>query len=238
MKEEVYMVQKCRVGHRVDKQLLISLKDIFDDYNHENTFVITVECSNNTQYIFESIDECFESLDKNPYRIVKFKLSVIWGPTLYGNKIEMLFDNTRFANTEVRFRFDNGDEYLLIKNKIEMCLNNYKLNYRFLSQIPIVASISTLGLLIICIYTGYKKIVFPTVIQYLLYGTWIVSIPVSFFWGTGIKRNLFPATEFWIGQNIMIEKKYARFRNFILITLCTGIIVGIIVNGISGFLFQ
>ncbi len=238
MKEEVYKVQKYSVGHRVDKQLLISLQDVFDEYNRENTISVSADCANSSQYIFDSINECFDYFEKKPYRIVKLMVSVIWGHTLYGNKIDIVFDNSRFASTEVKFRFDNGDEYLLIKNKIETCLNNYKLDYRLLSKIPLIATISTIGLVTICLYTKYKQIVFPTIIQYLIIVIWILAFAVSPFCGVKIKRNLFPCTEFWIGQNIMIEEKYTKFRNFLLITIGVGMMVGIVVNCISGFLFK
>ena len=52
-----------------------------------------------------------------------------------------------------------------------------------------------------------------------------------------IKRNLFPCTEFCIGQNIRIEEKNEKIRNFIFVTIILTIILGIIVNLISGFLF-
>lgn len=52
-----------------------------------------------------------------------------------------------------------------------------------------------------------------------------------------IKRNLFPCTEFRIGQNIRIEEKNEKIRNFIFVTIILTIILGIIVNLISGFLF-
>ena len=53
-----------------------------------------------------------------------------------------------------------------------------------------------------------------------------------------IKRNLFPCTEFRIGQNIRIEEKNEKIRNFIFVTIILTIILGIIVNLISGFLFN
>lgn len=238
MREEVYKVQEYPVGHRVDKQLLVSLQNIFNEYSSENTIFISIECANCAKYSFESINECFDYFEKKPYRIVTLTITVSWHHTLHGNEIEILFDNSRFASTEAKFNLDNGDEYLLLKNKIETCLNNFKLDYRLLSKIPLVAIISTIGFVSILVYTGYKQIVFPTIIQYLIMAIWVLAIIVSPFCGVNIKRNLFPCTEFWIGQNIIIEKKYAKLRSFILITLGVGIMVGIIVNCISSFLFN
>lgn len=40
------------------------------------------------------------------------------------NRITMIFDNGEHASTEIRFQFNNNDDYLLLKNKIELCLNN------------------------------------------------------------------------------------------------------------------
>ena len=36
------------------------------------------------------------------------------------NQVTLIFDNGTHPNTEIKFQFDNGDDYLLLKNKIEM----------------------------------------------------------------------------------------------------------------------
>lgn len=60
----------------------------------------------------------------------------------------------------------------------------------------------------LCVH-GYKNIIFPGTIQWMITGIWIVGsfsivvFPVF----TRIKRNLFPCIEFKIGQNALIEEK-------------------------------
>ncbi|MCR4566929.1 MAG: hypothetical protein K5769_02690 [Pseudobutyrivibrio sp.] len=237
MKEEVYKVHKYSVGYKVDKQLLISLQEIFNAYNEENNISIIVDCSNNTKYIFDSIDECFDFFETKPYRIIKMSIKVSFGQTMDGNKIEMVFNNSRFPSIEISFHFDNGDGYVLIKNKIETCLNNFKLSYRILSKIPLIACASTLAFVAICVYTSYKNIIFPTCIQYTIWAIWAAAIVISPFCFVSSKRNLFPCVEFWIGQNEIVEAKNTRIRNFILVTIGAGIFIGVMVNCISSFLF-
>ena len=61
-------------------------------------------------------------------------------------------------NTEIKFQFDNGDDYLLLKNKIELCLSNFKLNYRIFSRLPIMTFLLGFGMLFIVVYTNFKNI--------------------------------------------------------------------------------
>ncbi|MCM1221695.1 MAG: hypothetical protein NC548_45210, partial [Lachnospiraceae bacterium] len=162
MREEVFQIHKYSVGHRIDRQLLLSLEDIFAEYNEKFVLEISLECTNDTRYNFNSINECFEYFDKKPYRIVKMEIAVTYGESYDGNKITMTFDNGDYASTEIRFRFNNSDDYLLLKNKIELCLKNFRLNYRILSIVPIIPTILTLVFIIICVYTSNKNIIFPT----------------------------------------------------------------------------
>lgn len=150
----------------------------------------------------------------------------------------MVFDSIQ-ATTEIRFWFSNGDDYWLLKNKIELYLKNYKLNYRFLSTIPIMSILLTLIFIMICVYTGKRNIVFPTMVQRLIVAVWLggsflTSILPPF---AKMKRNLFPYTEFRVGQNEFIEKKNEGIRNFLICTVAGGIVLGVLVNYISDFLF-
>lgn len=240
MREEVFKTNKYSVGHRIDRQLLLSLEDIFKQYNENYILEISVECTNNTRYSFSSIDECFEYFDKKPYRIVKMEIDVTYGESYDKNKITMDFDNRYFASTEIRFQFNNSDDYLLLKNKIELCLKNFRLNYRILSIIPIMPTILTFVFIMICVYTGKKNIIFPKGLQYLIIyiwlgGSFIFAVLPSF---VKIKRNIFPCTEFRVGQNELIEEKNAKKRSFIVCTVVISIIIGIIINYISDFLFK
>lgn len=92
MKEEVFKIHKYAVGHRINRQLLLSLEDVFKQYN---------------------------------------------------------------------------------KNKIEICLKNFRLNYRVLSAIPIMPILLTATFIVICVYTGKRDIVFPTIVQRLIIGIWL-----------------------------------------------------------------
>lgn len=239
MKEEVFQIHKYSVGHRIDRQLLLSLEDIFTQYNENFILDINIDCTNNTRYIFNSIDECFEYFDKKPYRIVKIEIVVTFGKSYDGNKITMTFDNGVHASTEIRFRFNNRDDYLLLKNKIELCLKNFRLNYRILSGIPIMPIMLTFFFVMIYVYTRNKNIIFPIGVQYLIIGIWIggsfIFAALSPF--ARIERDIFPCTEFRVGQNELIEEKNAKKRNFIVGTVVIGTIIGIIGNYISDFLF-
>ena len=235
MREEVFQIHRYSVGHRIDKQLLISLEDIFTQYNENTVLEISTECTNNTKYSFNSIDECFDYFDKKPHRIVKMELSITFGQRIFGNKIKMTFDNRISASTEIQFNFNNNDDYLLLKNKIELCLKNFRLNYRLLSVIPIMPTILTIMFVAICMYTGRNDIVFPSVVQKTIISIWAIG---SLIFGVlppfvRIKRNIFPCTEFRIGQNELIEENNSKKRNFIIST----VVIGLIVNYVSDFLF-
>lgn len=138
MKEEVFQIHRYSVGYKIDKQLLLSLKDIFEQYSEKSVLEIRVGCNNNASYVFDNVDECFEFFDKKSYRIIKMEILVMFGTEYNSNQIKLSFDNGDRPLTELRFQFDNGDDYLLLKNKIELCLNNFKLSYRILSRLPIM----------------------------------------------------------------------------------------------------
>ena len=239
MKEEIFQIHRYSVGYKIDKQLLLSLKDIFEQYSEKLVLEIRVGCNNNASYVFDNVDECFEFFDKKPYRIIKMEISVMFGTEYNSNKIKLSFDNGDNPLTELRFQFDNGDDYLLLKNKIELCLNNFKLSYRILSRLPIMPMLLTIVFICICVYTCIKNIIFPRTIQWMITGIWIVG---SFIIGafpvfTRIKRNLFPCIEFKIGQNALIEENNASKRNFIVGTVVIGTVLGIVGNYISDFIF-
>lgn len=126
-----------------------------------------------------------------------------------------------------------------VKNKIELCLSNFKLNYRILSRLPIMTFLLGFGMLFIVVYTNVKNIIFPELVQISIMSIWTCGIWITISLSSirNIKRNLFPCTEFRIGQNIRIEEKNEKIRNFIFVTIILTIILGIIVNLISGFLF-
>lgn len=238
MKEEVFRIHKYKVGYRVNRQLLLSLEDVFKQYNENSTLEIKTECTNCIKCTFSNIDECFKYFEKKPYRIETMLIDVKLGNEYDSNRITMVFDSIQ-ATTEIRFWFSNGDDYWLLKNKIELYLKNYKLNYRFLSTIPIMSILLTLIFIMICVYTGKRNIVFPTMVQRLIVAVWLggsflTSILPPF---AKMKRNLFPYTEFRVGQNEFIEKKNEGIRNFLIGTVAGGIVLGVLVNYISDFLF-
>lgn len=168
---------------------MLSFKYIFIQYNENFILGINIECTNNTRYIFNSIDECFKYFDKNPYRIVKIEIVVTFGKSYDGKKITMTFDNGVHASTEIRFRFNNSDDYLYYKNKIELCLKNFRLNYRILSIIPIMPTLLTYLFIMICVYTSNKNIISPTGVQYLIIDIWIG--------GSFIFSGLLPYSCYW-----------------------------------------
>jgi len=239
MTEEVFQLHYYPVGHRMDKQLLLVLEEIFKKYSSTYYLNINVECSNSTIYKFDNIDEFVEYFEKSPYRIVKMEIEVTLGERYSSNRIELVFDNKSHPSTEVKYKFNNTDDYLRIKDKIEQCLKNFRLNYSILSRIAIIPFVLTIIFVGICIYTGIKDIVYPKNVQTLIFWTWLGGsfIIAMFPPFVTIKRNLFPCTEFRIGQNNIIEEKNEKTRNFIVGTVVIGTIMGIMVNGISGFLF-
>lgn len=239
MKEEVFRIHKYAVGHRINRQLLLSLEDVFKQYNENSILEIKAECTNSTKCTFSNIDECFEYFEKKPYRIEKMEIDATLGNKYDSNRITMVFDNSEHASTEIKFCFNNGDDYLLLKNKIELCLKNFRLNYRVLSIMPIMPTLLTLMFIFICVYTGKRDIVFHRVVQNLIVGIWLggsflICILSPFI---KLKRNLFPCTEFRVGQNELIEKKNEGIRNFLLSTVAIGTVLGIVGNYISDFLF-
>lgn len=239
MKEEVFRIHKYSVGHRINRQLLLSLEDIFMQYNKNSILKIITECTNSTKYTFGNIEECFEYFEKKPYRIIKMEIDIRLGEKYDSNRITMIFDNSESASTEIRFCVNNGDDYLLLKNKIELCLKNFRLNYRILATIPIIPILLTLVFIMICVYTDVRDIHFPIIVQKLIIGIWlggsflICVFPPFARW----KRNLFPCTEFRVGQNELIEKKNEAIRNFLIGTITVGTVLGVIGNYISDFLF-
>ena len=46
MKEEVFKIHRYSVGHRIDRQLLLSLEDIFTHYNENFKIKIIAKCTN------------------------------------------------------------------------------------------------------------------------------------------------------------------------------------------------
>lgn len=239
MKEEVFKIQRYSVGHRVDKQMLLSLEEIFKQYNPEVKIELSAECNNSIVYKFDGIEECFEYFSKAPHRIVELNIKAVFGEKYDCNEITLTFDNTVSACTEVRFKFDNSDDYLVLKNKIELCMKNFKLNYRILSVLPLMPTILTAIFVAIYIYTNVNDIIYPRSVQNCIWITWIFGsiITGTFAPFTMIKRNVFPCTEFRIGQNEIIEEKNEKKRNFIICTVCIGTVLGLIINYLSGILF-
>ena len=96
-----------------------------------------------------------------------------------------------------------------LKNKIELCLSNFKLNYRILSRLPIMTFLLGFGMLFIVVYTNVKNIIFPELVQISIMSIWTCGIWITISLSSirNIKRNLFPCTEFCIEQNILIEEK-------------------------------
>lgn len=188
----------------------------------------------------QNIEECFEYFSKNPYRIVKLEIVILFGENYSSNKIKLIFSNKIIASTEAQYQFDNTDDYLVLKNKIELCLNNFMLNYRVLSKIAIIPVVLTIIFIWICVYTNIHSILFPKAIQKLIIGLWMGGSVIAGLFPpmVKIKRNLFPCTEFRIGQNELIENKNSSIRNFILSTLIVGIILGVVGNLLSDFLFN
>lgn len=240
MKEEVYQIKPYPVGHRINRQLLVSLEEIFKQADTNALVRIETKCTNSTLYKFESIDECFSYFETSSSRIECLEMVGILGTSNNRNSITLTFDNSLTSPyTEIKFKFDNTDKYLSIKNKIELCLKNFRLGYRFFSIIPMIPIILTVVFWGICEYTIGNNIVFPKTVQHLIIATWILGcIYAGFFpFAKRLKRNLFPCTEFWIGQNENIEEKNKTIRNFIMGTIILSPVLGIVINYISGLLF-
>lgn len=239
LREEIYQTQKYPYGIRVDKQLMVSLEDLFKQYDEKSSLEILVDCDNGAKYSFDYIDECFDFFEKNPYRIVQLEMEAVFKKRYESNRITITFDNKAYGHTELEYKFDSNDEYLLLKNKIEMCLNNFRTYNGIVDSIPIMPILLTLLFIFICVYTNINDIVFPKLTQYLLTFVWLFG---SLFFSfnekaTALKRKIFPLAEFRIGQNIKIEEKYSKIRNVIIGTVGVGLLVSILANFISSFLF-
>lgn len=240
MKEEIYIIEKYKMGHRVDKQVILCLKEIFYQYCNQCTFEISVECSNGIGCKFSGVDECWEYFTVNPYRIVSMDIIGILGEKYNSNRITVTFRNGTFENTQIKYQYNNSDEYLLIKDKIEQCLKNYRLNYMFISIYPIIAVILTVAFIWICVYTNVNQIVYPIIKQRIIVLTWIAGSIISIVFNsyTNFKRDVFPRTEFRIGQNEFREKKNEKIRNFLVGTVGIGLLLGVINSFISKLLFN
>lgn len=234
MKEEVFFIHSYRVGYRIDKQLLVSLEEIFKNYNSTTTLNIDVECDNNILYKFESVNETCDFFDNNPYRIVKMEIRALLGEGIDANQVKLVFSNKRYSEARISYRFNSNDDYLVMKNKIEMYLKNYKLNYSLLSIIPITPIMFFSIFIAIYIYTDINHIVFPSIIQRVIIGIWVIGSCSGILPSVNkLKRNIFPCFEFRIGQNKIVEDNYSKIRNILIGAISIGIIVGIIVNFVS-----
>lgn len=76
MKEEVFKIHRYSVGHRIDRQLLLSLEDIFTHYNENFKIKIIAKCTNSIKCTFCSIKECFEYFERKSYRMEKKPISM------------------------------------------------------------------------------------------------------------------------------------------------------------------
>lgn len=239
MKEEVIITHVYKAGHRVDKQLLLSLDDIFKMYNKDRKLKLEVECDKGVSCTFDSIDECFEYFEKKPYKIIEMVIEARLSERSHDKRIIIRFNNRIIQSTTVAFSFDNNDDYLLLKNKIELCLENFKLNYRVLAIVPIIPVMLTLFFIVICIYTNINGIVYPLLVQKIIISIWLggsvlLMVLPSF---VRIKRAIFPFTEFRIGQNEMREERKAKIRGYLIGTVLIGLTLSIIVNATVDYLF-
>lgn len=229
MKEEVSSTQYYLIGYRVDENLLSSLENIFVNYR----VTISVECSNDTVYSFESITECQNYFSKVQDRIIKLELRA----ESKENRVMLVFSNKRSAKVYVDYYFEKADEYFFVKNKIENCLKNFRVQYWILSILPITPILSTLIVSMLYIYTGKSHINFRIIVQRIILFVWIADIILfALPQFCKIKRNLFPCVEFRVGQNENIENKYSKMRNFLCVTVFCTVFLGIIVNIISKFI--
>lgn len=240
MVEEIYQIIKYSMGHKVNRQLLVSIEELLKQTANCTSLHVETKCTNDTLYKFENIDECFSFFETSSCRIERLELIGTSGKECSNNSITITFDNGLISpHTEIKFKFDSTDKYLLLKNKIELCLKNFRTRYRILSVLPIIPIISTTGFWAICTYTNNNNIIFPKTVQYLITIIWVLSLLfVLTPFAKRQKRNLFPCTEFWIGQNSIIEQKNSSTRNFLIGTLILSPLLGIIVDFISHLLFK
>ena len=207
MKEEIFQIHRYSVGYKIDKQLLLSLKDIFEQYSEKLVLEIRVGCNNNASYVFDNVDECFEFFDKKPYRIIKMEISVMFGTEYNSNQIKLSFDNGDNPLTESRLPI-----MPMLLTIVFICICVY-------TGIKNIIFPRTIQWMITGIW---------------IVGSFIIgAFPVF----TRIKRNLFPCIEFKIGQNALIEENNASKRNFIVGTVVIGTVLGIVGNYISDFIF-
>lgn len=77
MKEEVFQIHRYSVGYKIDKQLLLSLKDMFEQYSEKNRFWKFVQGVITMQVMYSIMLMSVLGFDKKPYRIIKMEISVM-----------------------------------------------------------------------------------------------------------------------------------------------------------------
>lgn len=238
MKEEVFSFRYYSSCYRVDRQLLASLEDIFEDCHENLEYIISVECSNSMGYVFENSDELCETFEKKQYRIVKLSFEASYGEKYNKNKVEITFDNNS-NRSKVLFNLNSNDDLMLLQGKIDSCLKNSKLSYSIISKTPLAAVALSLFFIILCVYTWINNIVYPESVQSMIVSLYFLGCVLLSFspFADKLKRKLFPHVEFRIGTNTIIEEKHEKIRNFIFGTVLVGVIIGIIGNIISQLFF-
>lgn len=240
MKQKIRDNVNINSTYQIDKQFLVSLDDIFKQYDKQFVYDIDISCGK-SNYTFDNLDEFFSFSDKLLEKIEDFKLSVYFTDSIYrydANKIDIEFNTTSHFGSRGKIYFSFNDEkYLLMKSKIETLLNNQKVSYSVFTHIPLVLCLDILSFVGICVYTDIRNIVFPSHIQSIIMYTCII-IGCNSWWPPfqRVKRYLFPLNEICFGINTRAYSKAKDIRNFLGITVTVSSVLGILGNIITDFI--
>ncbi len=230
-------------GYKIDEQFLICLRNIIQEYDNNAEILINIWCKK-YKFTFESIDEFIEKSSILKERIEKMEILVKFkrDESYICDELKMSFSNECDAaifNAKISFDFNNTQGYYILKNGIQTLMKNYKLSYSFFSRIAIFPIISIFLFVAICWYTIEKNIIFPKVVQNMVYFLTALGLVIPLIYPfKKIKRYVFPLHEFEFGVNILSNSKSNSIRQIFLISIILTFVMGIIVNVVSHFIIN
>lgn len=218
---------------RVNKDLLVNLKNLLSSFAPNEKTNVTVLCEDNSEYNFSSFSEFLEFNENELKIITTLTVDTLYIDENYGS-VKIEFNNKLLTwvsgNVDITFNFHNEDNYYLLKNKLVQLLNNYRAPYSIITRTNLTMVVSVLVFSFICIYTNCKNIIFPTIVQGLIgYGIMALMLASCLLDGyRKLKHKIFPYCEFNIWSNN--AEKYKNIRNIMGVSIILAFIVGLITN--------
>lgn len=241
MRQEIVDRIRLNRSYQIDKQFLVCLDNVLKKYKETVIYVLEISCKN-VQYSFDSLDEFFEFTESLTKKIEKIHININFSDDTWkydSSNIDMTFCNEidSIYSGEIKFKFKDDRNYLVMKNEIEILLKNQKKDYSILSRIPLIACIDIILFWGLCAYTNIKGIVFQKSIQHSII---CICVIIALFSTMGfikkIKRFLFPLNEICFGVDLRKYNKAKEIRGFLGGTIIMAFIVGIAVNIVSNFI--